>query len=69
MLDDFVNTERFGSDQMRSMLVSKNKRYGLGWFRGRDGKLHCGVDEEPMLSRYVHGVSYQDAQAAPLEDF
>ncbi|KAI7975876.1 hypothetical protein EIK77_005626 [Talaromyces pinophilus] len=69
MLDDFVNTERFSSDQMRSMLVSKNKRYGFGWFRGRDGKLHCGVDEEPMLSRYVHGISYKDAQAAPLEDF
>jgi Protein of unknown function (DUF3433) len=68
MLDDFVNTERFSSDQMRSMLVAKNKRYGLGWFRGRDGKLHCGVDQEPMLSKYVHGVSYKDAQAAPWEE-
>lgn len=68
MLDDFVNTERFSNDQMRSMLVSKNKRYGLGWFRGRDGKVHCGVDEEPMLSRYVHGNNYKDALAAPWEE-
>lgn len=68
MLDDFVNTERFSSEQMRSMLVAKNKRYGLGWFRGRDGALHCGVDEEPILSKYVHGISYKEAQAAPWEE-
>ncbi|KAH8695453.1 hypothetical protein BGW36DRAFT_298765 [Talaromyces proteolyticus] len=67
MLDDFVNTERFSNDKMRSMLVGLNKRYGLGWFRGRDGKPHCGIDEEPMLSKYVHGVSYRHAQA-PWED-
>lgn len=67
MLDDFVNTERFSNDEMRTMLMSRNKRYGLGWFRGRDGKPHCGVDEEPMLSKYVHGVSYRKAQA-PWED-
>lgn len=68
MLDDFVNTERFRSDQMRSMLVAKNKRYGLGWFRGRDDKLHCGIDQEPLLSKYVHGISYEEAQAAPWEE-
>ncbi|KKA24320.1 hypothetical protein T310_1647 [Rasamsonia emersonii CBS 393.64] len=51
MLDDFVGTERYSSDEMRAMLVARGKRYGLGWFRGRDNKLHCGVDEEPMLSR------------------
>jgi hypothetical protein len=67
MLDDFVATERFSNDEMRAMLVKRNKRYGLGWFRGRDGKPHCGVDEEPMLSEYVHGVSYIRAQA-PWED-
>ncbi|CRG92554.1 hypothetical protein PISL3812_09616 [Talaromyces islandicus] len=67
MLDDFVNTERFSNDKMRTMLMGRNKRYGLGWFRGRDGKPHCGIDEEPMLSKYVHGVSYRKAQA-PWED-
>lgn len=69
MLDDFVNTERFSNDQMRAMLVSKNKRYGLGWFRGRDGEIHCGVDEEPLLTRYVHGQNYKDTQAGSWEFF
>lgn len=68
MLDDFVGTERYSSDEMRAMLVARGKRYGLGWFRGRDKKPHCGVDEEPMLSQYVHGVSYRRAQAPWEED-
>ncbi|KAL1969634.1 hypothetical protein VTN77DRAFT_8187 [Rasamsonia byssochlamydoides] len=67
MLDDFVGTERYSNDEMRAMLIARNKRYGLGWFRGRDKKPHCGIDEEPMLSQYVHGVSYIRAQA-PWED-
>lgn len=67
MLYDFVNTERLSNDEMRDMLIKKGKKYGLGWFKGRDGKPHCAVDEEPMLSRYVHGVSYIRA-TAPWED-
>lgn len=63
MLDNFVNTERYSNKQMETMLLAKGQRYGLGWFRGRDKKPHCGVDEEPMLSKYVHGVSYVKAQA------
>jgi len=67
MLDDFIDTERYTNSQMEAMLVSKNKRYGLGWFKGRDKRPHCTVDEEPMLSKYVHGVSYIHAQA-PWEE-
>lgn len=67
MLDDFVGTERFTNAQMAEMLVSRDKRYGLGWFKGRDQRPHCAIDEEPMLSRYVHGVSYLRARA-PWED-
>ena len=67
MLDDFVGTERYSHSQMESMLISKGKRYGLGWFRGRDNRPHCAIDQEPMLSRYVHGVSYIRAQA-PWEE-
>ncbi|KAJ9192680.1 hypothetical protein DTO164E3_8263 [Paecilomyces variotii] len=67
MLDDFVGTERFNNSEMEALLAAKNKRYGLGWFKGRDKKPHCAVDEEPMLSRYVHGVSYIRAQA-PWEE-
>lgn len=67
MLDDFTGTERFTNKQMQEMLVSRDKRYGLGWFRGRDCRPHCAVDQEPMLSRYVHGVSYVRA-TAPWEE-
>lgn len=63
MLDDFVDTERYSHAQMEEMLLRIGKRYGLGWFRGRDGRPHCAIDQEPMLSRYVHGVSYVWAQA------
>ncbi|GAD96773.1 conserved hypothetical protein [Paecilomyces variotii No. 5] len=68
MLDDFIGTERFSNSEMEAMLIAKNKRYGLGWFKGRDKKPHCAVDEEPMLSRYVHGVSYIRAQAPWEQD-
>ncbi|KAK2739247.1 hypothetical protein FQN55_009527 [Onygenales sp. PD_40] len=67
MLDDFVDTEQLDNRQMEARLAAGGKRYGLGWFRGRDGKPHCAVDEEPMLSRYVHGVSYIRA-TAPWEE-
>lgn len=69
MLDDFAGTERFSNRQMEEMLVRKGKRYALAWFKGRDNKPHCAVDEEPMLSRYVHGVSYLQAQAPWEESF
>lgn len=67
MLDDFVGTEHLTNRQMENKLKGLDKRYSLGWFRGRDGKMHCAIDEEPMRSRYVHGVSYREAQA-PWED-
>ena len=69
MLDDFIDTERFTNKQMEKMLKSKvdsngnPKRYGLGWFKGRDGKIRCAIDEEPMRSKYVHGKPYSWAQA------
>jgi hypothetical protein len=69
MLDDFIDTERYTNKQMEAMLKSKvdadgnPKRYGLGWFKSRDGKVRCAIDEEPMRSKYVHKKSYRWAQA------
>jgi hypothetical protein len=69
MLDDFIDTERYTNRQMEAMLKSKvdangnPKRYGLGWFKGRDERIHCAIDEEPMRSIYVHGKPYSLAQA------
>lgn len=67
MLDDFNGTELYNNRQMTEMLVAKGKRYGLGWFRGRDERPHCAIDQEPMLSRFVFGVSYRRARA-PWEE-
>lgn len=62
LLDDFHNTERLSNKDMERKLKETGKKYGLGWFKGRDGQWHCAIDEEPMRSRYVHGVSYTMAQ-------
>ena len=67
MLTDFIDTEKLTNAQMETRLMGLNKRYGLGWFRGRDGEIHCAIDEEPMKSRYVHGKPYTMAQAGPLQ--
>jgi hypothetical protein len=67
MLTDFIDTERLSNAQMQARLKALNKRYGLGWFMGRDGKRHCAIDEEPMKSKYVHGKPLTMAQAGPLQ--
>ena len=67
MLTDFIDTERLTNAQMETKLKALGKTYGLGWFRGRDGEIHCSIDEEPMKSKYVHGKPYTMAQAGPLE--
>lgn len=69
MLDDFIDTETLTREAMEKRLKSIGKRYGLGWFRGRDGQVHCAIDEEPMVSRYVHGKPYVAAMAGPIPDY
>ncbi|KAK4225899.1 hypothetical protein QBC38DRAFT_249906 [Podospora fimiseda] len=59
MLYDFVGTNKLGNKEMVRVLEEKvGKRYGLGWFRGRDGRVHCGVDEEELLSDWRRGYDY-----------
>ncbi|KAK5242920.1 hypothetical protein LTR20_007080 [Exophiala xenobiotica] len=67
MLTDFIGTERLNNEVMETRLRNIGKRYALGWFKGRDGQIHCAIDEEPVRSRYVHGKPYTMAQAGPLE--
>ncbi|KAJ5054198.1 uncharacterized protein L3040_000480 [Drepanopeziza brunnea f. sp. 'multigermtubi'] len=55
MLNDFVGTEKMNNDEMVERLARVGKTYGLGWFTGRDGEMHCGVDEEELVSAYKHG--------------
>jgi len=61
MLYDFVGTEKMNNHQMVQRLGSIGKTYGLGWFTGRDGEIHCGVDEEELLSAYKHGDDARQA--------
>lgn len=56
MLYDFVGTAKFTNAQMREKLDSLGKKYGLGWFQGRDALIHCGVDVEPLMNGYKHGI-------------
>jgi hypothetical protein len=63
MLYDFVGTEKLKNDEMVERLMGIQKTYGLGWFKGRDGDMHCGVDEEELISNYKHG---QNKKAASM---
>lgn len=60
MLLTFVDTEKFTSGEMTKHLAQQEKRYALGWFKGRDGDHHLGIDEEPILDGYVYGEKYRD---------
>ncbi|GAO17116.1 hypothetical protein UVI_02026490 [Ustilaginoidea virens] len=55
MLHNFVGTDKLSSAEMAKKLQD-GKTYGLGWFHGRDGQIHCGIDEEELTSFYKHGV-------------
>ena len=58
MLYDFVGTAKLTNAQMVRRLEDIGKTYGLGWFEGRDGQTHCGVDEEELTGNYKHGIDY-----------
>ncbi|OAQ62083.1 hypothetical protein VFPPC_07230 [Pochonia chlamydosporia 170] len=58
MLYDFVGTEKLSNAEMAKKLED-GKTYGLGWFQGRDGQIHCGIDQEELTSPYKHGVDYK----------
>ncbi|KAK5089599.1 hypothetical protein LTR24_006060 [Lithohypha guttulata] len=68
MLTDFIDTELLDNKAMETRLKNLNKRYALGWFYGRDGKIHCAIDEQPMVSKYTHGKPYSDAVSGPLSE-
>ncbi len=58
MLYDFVGTSKFTNAEMVHKLQGLKKTYGLGWFEGRDGQTHCGVDQEELMSSYKLGYDY-----------
>ena len=56
MLMDFEGTEEKTTFERKQILKKLGKHYGFGWYLGRDGKRHLGIDQEPLLERYVFGV-------------
>lgn len=56
MLYNFVGTAKLTNTEMVKRL-DDGKTYGLGWFKGRDGQTHCGVDQEELISSYKHGAT------------
>ncbi|KUI61345.1 hypothetical protein VP1G_08543 [Cytospora mali] len=67
MLYDFVGTEKFCNREMVRFLEDIGKTYGLGWFEGRDGQMHCGVDQEQLNAGYRHGVDYSQSNKPWIE--
>lgn len=55
MLVDFEGTEQASTAQRRDKLAKIGKTYGFGWFKGRDGNRHLGIDFEELLGSYTFG--------------
>ena len=60
MLYDFTATEKLNNAETIIRLEGIGKKYGLGWFEGRDGQTHCGVDQEELSGNYRHGMNYEN---------
>lgn len=69
MLYDFVGTEKKSNAEMGQYLENVGRTYGLGWFEGRDGRTHCGVDQEEMSASYRHGIDLRRSNMPWVEDF
>lgn len=65
MLVSFVDTETFDSGKMTRHLEQSGKTYALGWFSGRDGDDHLGIDEEEILSGYKYGYDWTNSRVRP----
>ncbi|KAF2497235.1 hypothetical protein BU16DRAFT_617246 [Lophium mytilinum] len=51
-LVSLVDTETWSTKQIIEFLEHSGKTFGLGWYAGRDGKIYCGIDEEPLVGRW-----------------
>lgn len=69
MLYDFVGTEKKSNVEMRDYLSRVGRTYGLGWFEGRDGRTHCGVDQEELSASYRHGIDFSRSNMPWVENF
>ena len=56
MLTDFSGTEQMSTLERAKKLEKLGHRYGFGWYLGRDGKRHLGIDRERLLAPYTFGL-------------
>ncbi|KAI3397216.1 hypothetical protein diail_11095 [Diaporthe ilicicola] len=69
MLWSFVGTEKLGYRDILQFLEDVGQTYGLGWFEGRDGNEHCGIDHEELKTSYRHGLDYSRSNKPWVESF
>lgn len=69
MLVDFVDKAKLSNKGMERELERIGKTYGLGWFDGRDGQTHCGVEEEELTSNYKHGINFANGNKPWLTEW
>ncbi|KAJ0107415.1 hypothetical protein J7T55_009380 [Diaporthe amygdali] len=69
MLWSFVGTEKLGNREILQFLDEVGQTYGLGWFEGRDGREHCGIDQEELKTSYRHGLDYSRSNKPWVETF
>lgn len=69
MLWSFVGTEKLDNREIIDFLEGVGQTYGLGWFEGRDGKEHCGIDQEELKTSYRHGLDYSRSNKPWIESF
>jgi hypothetical protein len=67
MLFHFEGTQEMSTAEREKKLRGFGLTYGFGWFCGRDGKRHLGIDSEELSSDYEYGKKLQDAVLDPTE--
>jgi hypothetical protein len=70
-LTDIIDTEKMSVAELEKRMRSIGKRYGFGWFSGRDGQMHVGVDEEALQGsyRYREGLEAMNMRRQPWNAF
>jgi hypothetical protein len=64
-----VGTEKTSIAYVEKRLSKIGKTFGYGWFTGRDGETHLGVDEEELLAGYRFGVDFKKSREPWTQDW
>lgn len=69
MMYYFNDTEMSSCKALGRSLDELGGTYGFGWFEGRDGRNHLGIDKEEIIAGYKHGFDYSRATIPWVQDF